>query len=216
MQYRTGPDFEKAIFDECSGGLGLVREFWGKSANFGQDVKTILEKSKTVHPNTKIGSTLHYQVARQISRHLDPKELIFLSTINTKVDALHQTDGLFYLRSLYPYLVTVDAFNISNEDLVWLREMWVDQFTGSFYSDSDFQSDLFRFKKGVMEWRKISGNEYSKGLHKFIDFRQYTEENRPENHFILTPGDIRSYGARRSFAKLVVGYFLKVAGKKNG
>jgi hypothetical protein len=214
VQYKTGPDLEEAIFGKRSGGLGLVKEFWWKLANFRSDVISVLGKSKAVHPDTIIGSVLYHQVVRQLSRHLDSKGLVFLSTVNTKVDARHYTDGLFYLSSLHSDLVTVDVFNISNEDLDWLREMWIDQFTGSFYSDSDFQSDLFRFKKGVSEWRKIPGNEYSKGSHKFIDFRQYTEENRPENHFVLTPSMIGTYEARRSFAKLVAGYFLKVSGQK--
>jgi hypothetical protein len=212
--YKTGSDLEKAIFDEQSEGLNLVREFWGKSASFGPDVKFLLEKSKTVHPNTKIGAALHRQVVRQLSRDLDPNGLIFLSTINTKVDARHQTDGLFYLPSLYPHLVTVDAFNVPKEDTDWFRDKWIDDWGGNLYSESDFQSDLFRHKKGFATWRKT--NKFDAETFSRFDFRPYTEENRPENHFVLTPSMIGTYEARRSFAKLVAGYFLKVADKKNG
>lgn len=220
MSYRTGPDLEEAIFDERSGRLDLVREFWDVPASFGPDITTLLEKSKTVCPDTRLGWSLYRHVATQLRReHIDPRGLIFLSTVNTKADARHQTDGLFYLPSLHPYLVTVDVFNKKEPEIKKLRAKWEDSFEGNLYSNTNFQSDLYRFKKGVWEFRKELkkiGRTLSREEEESfgIDFRQYAKSFRPKNHFILIPDDIRSYGARRSFAKLVVGYFLEVADQK--
>jgi uncharacterized protein YaaR (DUF327 family) len=220
VSYATGSELEKAIFDEESSGLALVREFWDVPASFGPDITTLLEKSKTVCPDTRLGWSLYRHVLRELRReYIDSRGLIFLSTINTKADARHQTDGLFYLPSLHPYLVTVDVFNKKESEIKKLRAKWEDSFEGNLYSNTNFQSDLYRFKKGVSEFKKelkkikrILSREEEESLQ--IDFRQYAKSFRPENHFILTPQDIRSYGSRRSFAKLVVGYFLKVAGQK--
>jgi hypothetical protein len=220
VSYTTGGNLEKAIFDEESGGLDLVREFWGVPASFGPDIWSLLEKSKTVCPDTRLGWSLYRHVARELRReHINSGGLIFLSTVNTKADARHQTDGLFYLPSLHPYLVTVDVYNKKEVELKGLRAKWEDSFEGNLYSNTNFQSDLYRFKKGVWEFkkelRKIGRTLSREEEESFgIDFRQYAKSFRPENHFILTPDDIRSYGNRRSFAKLMVGYFQKVADQK--
>ena len=131
MSYRTGSDLEKAIFDEQSEGLNLVREFWDVPSSFGPDITALLEKSKTVCPNTRLGWSLYRHVLRELRReHIDLHGLIFLSTINTKADARHQTDGLFYLPSLHPYLVTVDVYNKKESELKKLRAKWEDSFEG--------------------------------------------------------------------------------------
>ena len=216
MFYRNGPDFEEAVFGKRSGGLKFVEKFWGQGIAFGPQIQKLLEESESFCPDTQIGQALYRQVAKQLRRYgIDPNGLIFLSAVNTGADAHHGTDGLFYLPSLYPHLVTMDAFNTDERNLKLRREMWIDSFPGQIYSDSDFQSDLFCHKKGFANWRKtheMSGLS-EEGLLR-IDFRKDSNAARPENHFVLTPGMIGSYEARRSFAKLVAGYFVKVAGKK--
>jgi hypothetical protein len=214
--YKTGSDLEEAVFGKRSAGLDLVRKFWGQSVAFGPQIRSLLGKFDSFCPDTKIGQTLYRQIVRQLRRcGIDPQKLIFLPTVGTEADAHHYTDGLFYLPSLDPYLVTVDAYNVPERNLDVIREMFQDSFSGQFYSKADFQSDLFRYKKGFAEWRRSCrvGNLPEEDFLK-VDFRQYSDAARPENHFILTPGNVGTYQARRSFAKMVAGYFVKVSSKK--
>jgi hypothetical protein len=215
MQFRTGQKFEEAVFGH-SAGRDLFRRFGRDLTCFGRDLNSFIKSSGIDKPPTKIGACLYHQVVRQLNRFgINPEGLVFLPSVDTAVD-LYGVDGLFFLPSLFPHLVTIDAFNTDPRNILSLKESWIDSFGGEVYSDANFQSDLFLYKKGISEWRKDDKNlsERSFFLVKPPDFRRYAKNGRPENHFVLTPVDVGTYQRRKGFAKMVAGYFAKVSGHK--
>jgi hypothetical protein len=218
--YATGRDFEEAVFGHHSD-----NPIWNwrprrKKTAFGKDLKEVICSAKIKHPPTKIGECLYRQVARQLSSlKINPEGLVFLSSINTKADFFHGTDGFFFLPSLFPHLVTVDVFNLNPRgtfSLTGLRESWIDSFSGEFYSEADFQSDMFLLKTGMLEWKAAHKNFPAEFCpDQPPDFREFAVRGREENHFVLTPLHVSTYRRRREFAKLVAGYFAKVSGASN-
>ena len=198
MQYRIGIEFEKAVFGGHSG-RNLFRRFGRDLTNFGTDLRDFIQSSGIQFPPTEIGECLYSQVVIQLDHlGIDPEELVFIPSVDTKVD-LYGVDGLFFLPSLFPHLVTVDTFNIETARLFRLRKNWIDEFIGDFYSNENFQSDMFLHKKGMAEWKKSGGSlAEAYFLTKSPDYRQYAKSGRPENHFLLTPYHV---GKKREFAK---------------
>jgi hypothetical protein len=226
-RYSSGSDFEQAVFG-LSSNWDWMREQIGRGpADFSGAIRSIIERSPVTHPSTKIGESLHRQVTRHLGDHfgINPEGLIFLPSVDTKVDFFHGADGFFYLPSLFPYLVTVDAFNIHPRTLLGLREAWIDESASDVktaeddFTDENAQSNLFLFKKGMTKWytdnREIleaaAKKEPPIPIIRPADFRSHADRGRWENHFIFTPYHASSYGRRRNFAKLVAGYFAKVA-----
>lgn len=213
--YKSGYDFEKAVFG-CRSHREFLEGLGSSKAGFAEDLKEIIRSATTKHPPTQIGECLYRQVARQLgSLDVDPEGLVFLSSVNTQADVSHGTDGFFFLPSLFPHLVTVDTFNMEPmEFLSWeeLRELWIQSFTGEFYSESDFQSDLFLFKSGVSEWKAVNRRLPSDFFpSRPPDFRRFAIRGREENHFVLTPYHVSTYQQRKEFARMVAGYFAKVS-----
>lgn len=214
--FRTSIDFEEAVFG-CSASWNLRQRFGGEKMDFSRDIKSIILSSKITHPPTKIGKCLYRQVAEQLKRYnINPNGLVFLPSVDTKVDLFYGTDGLFFLPTLFPCVVTIDAFNLKSDKLFLLKSLWIDSFAGNFYSNADFQSDLFQYKSGFARWSKDNAKsikETGNPLLKPADFRAYVSTvGRPENHFVMTPANVSTYKQRREFARLVSDYFLKVAG----
>lgn len=214
--YRSGLDFEDAIFGRHSSGENLFRKFSGSGQNFSKDIKRLIKVSIMKYPETVLGKLLFLGVEKWL-RRLDIRTngLVFLSAIDTKVDLRHFADGVFYLPSAHQFPVTVDAFNINPATLNSLRELWIDAFDGELYSETHFQNDLFRYKRGLSKLRKNGGWDQKWTFAKSPDFREYVDCGRPENHFILTPLDTGTRERRMTFAKLIAGYFAKVAKSSN-
>ena len=210
--YKRGFKFEQAVFGDRSH-RNLFQRFGRSLTDFGRDVKDLIQSSNEKHPPTEIGECLYHQVERQLcSFGLDPEGLIFCSSVDDKVD-LYGMDGAFYLPALFPHLVTIDAFAIMPAKLLELREKWIEEFRGDYYSTASQHTNLFLFKKGMMEWGKDNSKAAGEGFLLVVpeDFRHYARQGRWENQFILTPLDISTYERRRDFARLVAWYFAKVA-----
>lgn len=220
QRFPTGPDFEEAVFGVRSNGASLFRRFGNDLTTFGEDLNNFIRSSKIEKPPTQIGGALHHQVERQLEGlGIDPLGLVFIPSVDTSID-LYGVDGLFYLPALFPHLVTVDAFNIDPLNLKFRKEKWIDSFEGEIYRNEKFQSDLFLFKNGVSRWRK--DREMVASEKAFLpeppDLRRYgagSDSGRWKNRFVLTPLDVGTYEKRRDFAKLVAGYFAKVAKESN-
>lgn len=214
--YRSGLEFEDAIFGRHSSGDKLIEKFLGAKINFDKDIRYLIRNTTSSYPNTIIGQLLFGGVEKELrGLKLDVSGFKFVSAIDTKVDLRHFADGLFYLPSVPRFPTTIDTFNIDPAILVGLRDRWIDSFSGSFYSEYDFQTDLFRFKKGALVIKR-NGDWKNRKQFKGLDPREYaTGDGRPENHFILTPSDVGTYEGRRRFVKLIAGYFAKVAKGSN-
>jgi hypothetical protein len=222
MFYRTGRDFEEAVFGFRSND-NLFKRFGGRNADLADDVKAFIARSSVVYPDAPIGEALYSQMAIEFDRlGIDHEGLIFLPSVDTELD-LGGIDGVVYHPRFFPRLVTVDAFNIRPRELSLLRETWIDSHEGRnqngdiFFSREDEQSNLFLFKRGMANWKRINKEaleQEAQGKGFVIrpkDFRQLADRVGWENHLILTPRDTGTYEGRRLFAKLVAGYFAKVA-----
>lgn len=215
--YRSGYDLEDAVFNCHSIGGDLTEKYIGQRPDFDKDVRRLIRRAICKHPKTKVAEILFGYVEKELKRFgIDTKGLVFLSAINTKVDLKHFADGIFYLPAVPQFPVTIDAFNISSSQIVALKNRWIDDFEEAVYTDSDFQSDLFRFKTGLARWKKECAIAAETGQAIIVpqDFRFYVACSRPENHFVLTPYSISSYKGRnqlKEFAKMVAGYFASKA-----
>lgn len=216
----TGRDFEEAVFGLRSGG-NLFERFGGRNANLADDVKAFIARSSIAYPQAPIGEALYFQMAREFDRSgIGHEGFVFLPSVDTELD-LGGIDGVVYHPQFFPRFIMVDAFSIRPRELFLLRETWIDGFSGKFYSNEQFQSDLFLFKKGLTKWKRdnkeaLEQEALGKG---FVirpkDFRQLVEYGRRKNEFILTPSDAGTYEGRRLFAKMVVGRFYEVAKESN-
>lgn len=221
-EYRSGMEFEEAIFGRHSSGLPVryKNNHRKESADFNQDMRALISQSKSSYPNTNIGRSLYSMVKRELEGlGINAEKLVLLDALDTKVDWLHFSDGSFYLPSELPepgVVVTFDVFNLDPKQLVCLKESWIDSFLGEVYSGADFQSDLFRYKKCLFRWMKLYPDDNRKGtlLSTLPDFWEFTEHGRPENHFIFTPFHLGTYRRRRDVAKMVVGYLVKAIKEK--
>ena len=216
--FRTGWELEEAIFGRHSGGLPVrYIKIKGKvGADFSDDMRALINRSEGVYPSTKIGRSLYNMVRKELERlGIDPTGLVFLDALDSRVDWFHYSDGVFYLPSQTGdpgLLVTMDVFNLGSQNLLKLQEFWMYTHEGVQYSRTDFQTDLFRYKQG---WRKLEKlGEVKKVFQQVSDLRNYATKGRPENHFVLTPYHLE-YSQRRSFAKMVAGYFAKVLCSKS-
>ncbi len=212
MFFKSGHDLEDAIFGRHSSGDELVKRFKRKRKDFSVDLMKILGKSKSPYPDTEIGKSLYWLVKKELSRiGVQDTGLVFVSAINTIVDSRHFSDGLFYLPSVGKFPITIDAFNIYPETLRSLEDLWIDDFSGEVYGFNEFQTDLFLYKNGMVEWRRENGEESLPP--QFIDLRKFSKKGRPENHFIITPRDVLTVKGRKFFSKKMADYFAKVVGQ---
>jgi hypothetical protein len=215
LKFKSGYELEDAIFGCHSSGGSLVERFAGQRPDFDKDVKRLIRQSShQKYPGTQIGRSIFHYAKEELEKlGVNCKGFVFLTAINTKVDLKHFADGIFYLPSVLRFPVTVDTFNIDTKELLELRDSWIDKFEGRVYSDSDFQTDLFRYKAGVSTWRKEALVAASEGHEIFppTDFREYTDYGRPENHFVLTPFHLTTYRQRRKFAKMLARYLASKA-----
>lgn len=214
--YRTGFDLEEAIFGH-SGASGQNEGFRNGVADFSDDVTLFIRESSLEYPGTFIGKSLHQMAKGELERfHIDTSGFVFISAINTKSDVRHHFDGLFFLPSVSTHPVTVDVWNMDPKTLSILEEIWIGSFEGQFYSERDCQSDLFRYKVGMVRWMKKNRiNFINPEALRHIDFRQYAINiGRSENHFIFTSYHAGDPRRRRAFAKMVARSFAKVSGQK--
>jgi hypothetical protein len=207
--FRSGFDLEDAIFGCHSSGDQLVNKFKRKRKDFSVDLTRLISKSSDIHPNTQIGESLYWLIKKELEKlGVDTTGFVFVSAIDSITDLRHFSDGVFFLPSAPQFPITVDAYNIDPKALDILKDFWVDEFAGNRYDVGDFQSDLFRYKNGSVEWKRNSKTSEAEGfmLVSPVDFRQHTRKRRPENHFIITPRDIGDRAGRRAFARMVARY----------
>jgi hypothetical protein len=209
MKYKNGRDFELAVFGERS--TPIQNRVLKGARDFSREFLKLIAQDGLPYPDTAIGSSLYFYIWHYLATFgLDPSGLIFRSSINTALDSYHYLDGLISVPQVFGLPVTIDTFNL-NGDLVVLREHWIDTFEGEVYSESEFQTDLFRFKKGLVVSNVLRGKEDGFfPASAFVDLR--VDHKRPENHFILTPYHVENYRRRREFAKMVAGYLAAKAG----
>ncbi len=220
MQFKTGFDFEEAVFGCRSSGDRLVNRFLNKRVDLSDGVRRIIQTLDIKHPPTAIGEYLYNQMLRHLVRlGINPEELVFLPSVDTEVDFCG-VDGLFFLPSLFPCFVMIDVFNISPRQLLAEREIWIDTFPGREYSELDYRSDLWLFKRGMNIWKKENKEALeleAQGKGSVIrpkDFRQFADKGRVKNHFIFTPLDTRRC---KDFSRIIAEYFAnsKETGCKN-
>ncbi|MEK7116808.1 MAG: hypothetical protein AAB837_01415 [Patescibacteria group bacterium] len=213
QHFFDGADFEAAVFGRAASGH-LFRRFGRNLTTCGEDINRFVQSCEVEYPPTQIGHCLHHQVWRHLeSLDINPNGLVFLPSTDTSID-LYGIDGLFYLPALFPHFVSVDAFNTDSRNLRLQKEKWIDSCLSQKYSEWDYQSDLFLFKKGMIKWDADRRKCLEKSLVLLPppDYRFYSStEGRWGNHLTLTPGDVQMYETRRQFARLVAGYFAKVA-----
>jgi hypothetical protein len=214
-RYGSGYDFEDAVFGRHSSG-DLFERFGAGRANFSADLLRAIGSSESAFPDTKIGRSLHGLLSKCLDEQkIDPVGLVFVSTVNTKIDLNHYCDGFFFLPSLPNLPITIDAFCIGEKRLWELKNFWIDIFNGHHYSLFDLQNDLFLYKRGLTRWRAekpqlgFVSTEMTP-LSILPDFRRYADHGRPENHFILTPEYATAYEGRRFFSTMLAKYFAKV------
>jgi hypothetical protein len=219
--FRNGREFEKGVFGYSSGREGF--HFKAVDRGFARSIETLIVATQAMYPQTSLGGSIYVHVARELTRHgIDPKKLVFIPAVNTAADFYHKTDGFFYHPDFHPHLVTLDLFHIDHWLLNIHKEGWIDTSPKSFYSTSNFQSDLFAHKCGLMRLKKRNPGMFKQAVEfdkiqqwKLIDYRRFCpiSVGRPENHFIVTPDMVTTYESRREFAKMVASYFI---GLKSG
>lgn len=219
-------DFEMRITDRRSSGRSLVKRYYGQVSDFSDDIQTIIAEPGDSFPATKIGRSLYDLLKHQFEkRRIETEGFVLRSTVDTKVDAHHFTDMVGWLPSVPMLPFTIDFFNISSVDMDALRSFWARGFSGDVYSQTDEQTDLFLFNKGLFAWRKEKGivpranlapfqkrvTFVPEKMHPvpFWDFRPYADGvGRPENHFILTPYHVETSERRKNFANMIADYLL--------
>ena len=215
MFFKSGFELEDTIFGRHSSGGQLVKKFKRKRKDFSQDLTRLISESSDIHPSTQIGESLYWLTKKELEKlGIDTAGFVFVSAIDSITDARHFSDGVFYLPSVHQFPVTIDAYNIDPKTLDTLEDFWIDDFAEDRYGVADFQSDLFRYKNGSVEWKR--NNQVSEGEGFFliqpVDFRLCTKKRRPENHFVVTPRDVGDRAGKRAFARIVARYFAsKVA-----
>lgn len=213
-KFKSGFDFEDFVFGRHSSGGDILRKkFAGQS--FSKGMNALLKKVSSEHPDTNVGFSL-WKMAKEELEKLSVKSdgLIFLPSVGTTADIFHGVDGFFLLPLIPLHPVTIDLFNIEPGRLLNFRNTWIDSFQGRVYTLFDFQSDIYLFKRGLVEFKKTHP-DYQHEL-STTDFRSFCNYGRPKNHFILTPRDVGTREGRKRFAKMIAGYFVKVAGRNNG
>ena len=214
QHFSNGPAFEKAVFGHSAGG-NLFRRFGRDLTTFGDDLNLFVQSSGVEYPPTQIGFCLYHQGGRQLeSLSINPEGLAFIPSTDTSID-LYGIDGLFYLPSLFPHFVSVDAFNTDSTKIWSRRDEWIDACRRKEYSELNFQYDLFLYKKGALRWEadKEKAAKEDMILVEPSDLRLYAVDTggRWKNHFTLIPRHVQNYERRRDFARMVAGYFAKVA-----
>ena len=213
--YKNGVELEEAVFG-CSMD-GRQESFREGRADFSEDVNALIRESKSKCPDTLIGNSIYQMLKRGLERFgIETRGLKLISAVNTKSDLRHHFDGLFFLSAISSHPVTLDLWNIDPLVFSFLKERWTDSFPDQFYLDEHRQSDLFRYKVGMVRWMR---DNYCRFLRPEVlrctDFRRFAMDiGRPENHFIITPYHVGSRRQRRVFAGMVVKYFAKVSGHK--
>lgn len=206
----SGYDLEDLIFGRHSSGDQMIKKFKRKRKDFSGDLTRLINESQDIYPKTQIGESLYWLVKKELEKiGVNTAGFVFVSAIDSITDLRHFSDGVFFLPSVPQFPVTVDAYNINSKTLDILEDFWIDDFAGDRYGVGDFQSDLFQYKNGTVEWKR--NNQVSEGEGFFliepVDFRRCTKKRRPENHFIITPRDIGDRAGRRAFARIVARYF---------
>lgn len=207
--YRNGFDFERALFGKDSS-KRITSQEYRRNTRFSEEALLAIKNREVDCPNTKIAKSLHFFVSKGLANlGISSEGLIFIPTLDTVMDTDHFTDALFYLPSLPFRVVTIDAFIIRENQIVELKDLWIDSFEGEYYTLSNFQTDLYSYKEGLRVWLK-SGRPPSE----LVDYRLYSKSSRPENHFVITPYNVSNYRRRREFGQMVAQYFHKEAMKQ--
>jgi hypothetical protein len=230
----AGMWFQNLVFGchiEDGGLTHIVEKDEDEEANFQGDIKEIIKNHSGLdYPNTRIGRSIYSMVKERLNYFgINSEGLLFLSTINTKVDIKHYTDGFFFLPSIPTHPVTLDVFYTDPDRLHSLKDFWMKTSEEGCYSKSNFQSDLFSYKKGMQIWKNwkklrdealLTKNEKLKHHDLFLvfpsDFRKYAyvHRGRPENHYILTPYDVLTSQRRKEFAWQIAEYLHNIKTQK--
>lgn len=216
MYFATGPDLEEAMFGPRDK-VPDLSEFPGESPEefkqmFAHEISSVILGSTVPYPHADLGRAVYFEIKEQlILKGINPEGLLFISSLDTKADYYYYTDGILYLPSLHPYVVTIDLFNLPTQSLKINLDMWVDSCKSEVYNEIHLQSDLYNYKKGWKKWMKANRDK-DLGIKRthVKDFREYNTGNRirPENHFIVTPYHLEHL---KDFAETIAQYFYIIS-----
>ncbi len=219
--FKTGVELEEYIFGprlEAPDMSSIVKESGDqRGQRFAIEVLKVIAAAGRPYPDTKFGKLFHNSMVECLrSKRIDPKGFVFLPALDTAADYFYQTDGVLYVPSLHPKVVTIDAFNVTATRYLELKEKWKREWSEAQssetlrvkYSEQKFQSDLYRFKQGWKVWMR--DREEGVWGSSEPDFRDLCPPGKRlfVNHFILTPYDLPRH---TKFAEMVSGYFSRAA-----
>jgi|SRR3989344_8470682 len=204
MFFKNGDSFEALVF----GRYFVGDRDYVKYQSFSQSMMDLIKcDTGPAYPDTRLGKLFYFGVYNGLRRQgIDPNGLKFKSALRSRADIHHSTDGYFYLPSVPDTPVTIDLFNLDSEICHILRDRWDDDDD----NEEDFQTNLFRYKKGMADIMK-KGDKTGYWNHIFNPFNFVSLVKRPENHFVLTPYHTESRQRRKEFAAMVARYFLKAS-----
>lgn len=205
MHYKNSGRFEEAVFGRCSGDQG-----YSTYRNFNDSMADLIRSNQgVIYPQTRLGSLLYFGVYRGLEKSgVDPSSLSFNSALGSRVDIHHFADGYFRLSSIPEHLVTVDLFNLDSDVCQILQERW------DSCNESDFQTNLFSYKKGMADAMKVSGRGVGHWDQLFSPPSLVAHASRrPENHFVLTPFYTEGRESRKLFTQMVAGYMAGIVKK---
>src|SRR3989344_2518472 len=144
MNFKSGLDFEDFVFGRHSDGEEMKLRFSGQQPDFDRDVMSLLRNNQGVrYPDTYVGEDFFCRLDWQLRfRGINTEGVTFLPTIGSMVDLRHYADGLIYLPAVPEFPITIDLFLIDSEKICQLREKWFEEFSGTYYTFFNFQSDL--------------------------------------------------------------------------
>ena len=201
MFFKNGDSFEALVF----GRYFVGDRDYVKYQSFSQSMRDQIEQEDdSPYPGTRLGALLYFGVYEELKRRgVNPDGLRLKSSRGSELDIHHFADGYY---RLFDDLVTVDLFNLDSEICKILRDRW------EVYGDeSDFQTKLFQYKKGMVDFWERGGSKIEHWEHVFCPPEFASSKLRPENHFVLTPYHTESRQRRKGFARMVARYFLKAS-----
>jgi hypothetical protein len=193
---KTGRDFEMWVLGCCSEGKKGSKRLSQLTTFFWKDLKGLLSKERRKHPRTIPAACLYGQIARKLERLRSGLScgMKIVPTVNTVGD-MYGVDFFVLVPLLSSYVVTVDLF-VYDGELLSLKEEWIANFPGHYFSNEDYHNHLYALKETVKA--ALENRDVNEPLFRY------------ENHCIMVPSDFSTYESRRRFAGFIVDYFEKV------
>ncbi len=235
MLERTGRAFERLFIGSSTDLDYLFEQKYDipelkSGTDFARDVPKFIKASKKLGircPNTPIAKRMFYGLKNRLTKILKREvDLWFLPTGNveegTFLDAFHYTDVVIHISGINTIL-TLDLYYVENEIIDFLKEKWIKSFNRkTWYTEANFQDDLFRYKKGLKVVKKLikaklGGREASlfpieKSDLEIRDLSVF----RPSNHFIVTPDHISVRRKRLNFLNFLARYYVDLVKIEEG